>query len=110
MSNPQNASSNVEVRLQELSTALVEELISLTPPSMSVIVFEIVSTEDVGADIGLLENHPDVVHVALSDVVYSVGSRYIPYVKQYVPGWHRTLFTIRKNGDQWEVAVDFQRA
>ncbi len=42
---------DVESKLHALTNSLVEELISITPASMSEIQFEIVATEDGGADI-----------------------------------------------------------
>ena len=100
---------DLEQRLHELSNLLVSELISLTPESMSEIQFEIVGTADGGADIGLLENHPDAARVALSDQVYAAASQYLPLVKQYVPGWKRSLMVLRLDGDEWHVQIDFER-
>lgn len=74
--------SELEPQLHELSNVFVSELISLTPETMSEIQFEIVSTADGGADIGLLENHPAVKGVALSNEIYDAASRYLPLIKQ----------------------------
>src|SRR5262245_13418146 len=102
------AASDVEARLQAVTNALVGELISITPATMTEIQFEIVSTEGGGADIGLLENHPDVKRVGLSDAVYDHASRYLPLVKRYVPGWRRSLITLRESGDGWKTSVNFE--
>jgi hypothetical protein len=102
--------SDLEAKLHALTNAFVEELISLTPESMREIQFEIISTADGGADIGLLENHPEAKKVALSDTVYHLASRYLPLVKGYVPGWQRSLFTLRESDSGWQVSVDFERA
>lgn len=102
------ALSEVESRLHALTNALVDELISITPQSMAEIQFEIVATEDGGADIGLLENHPDATRVALSDAVYDHASRYLPLVKQYVPGWRRSLISLRESDEGWQASVNFE--
>jgi hypothetical protein len=93
-----------------LTNALVNELISITPDSMAEIQFEIASTPDGGADIGLVENHPEVTKVALSQTIYDHASRYLPLVKQYVPGWTRTLVVLVESEDGWKVSVNFERA
>ncbi len=99
--------NDLEQRLQELTSALAEELISLTPEFMSEIQFEIVSTDDGGADIGLLENYPEVRNVELSPLVYELCSKYLSLVKQY-PGWKRSYFAFRENQGQWKTTVDFE--
>jgi hypothetical protein len=103
------ADSELEARLEALTSLIVSELIALTPASMSEIQFEIVATADDGADIGLLENNPDVTRVALSNPVYDYASWYLPLVKQYVPGWRRSLITLRQSGDGWQASVKFER-
>ena len=103
------AASELEAKLHALTNALVNELISLTPESMSEIQFEIVATGDGGADIGLLETHPDASQVALSDAIYRVASQYLPLVKQYVPGWKRTLIVLNESAEGWSVSVNFER-
>lgn len=104
------AHNDVEAKLHALTNSLVNELISLTPETMEEIQFEIVSTGDGGADVGLLENHPDVTKVALSDAVYNYASHYLPLVRQYVPGWRRSLIVLSQSEDGWKVAVDFERS
>ena len=101
--------NQLEARLHALTSALVDELISLTPETMSEIQFEIVATPDGGADMGLLENHPDARKVALSQTVYQIAGQYLPLVRQYVPGWKRTLIVLRESADGWKVSVDFER-
>jgi hypothetical protein len=101
--------NELEQRIRELSDQIVYELISITPESMSEIQFEIVSTEDGGADIGLLENHPDAAHVSLSDNIYASASRYLPLIKQYIRGWRRSLLILRLDGEQWDVTMTFER-
>jgi hypothetical protein len=103
-------SRDVEAQLQAVTNALVNELISLTPESMSEIQFEIVATPDGGADIGLLENHPDARKVALSDAIYQFTGRYLPLVRQYVPGWQRSQINLRETPEGWKVSVDFEPA
>lgn len=100
--------SELESQLHELSNVFVSELISLTPETMSEIQFEFVSTADGGADISLLENHPAVKGVALSDEIYDAASSYLPLIKQYVAGWKRSLFVLRLDGDEWQVEVNFE--
>jgi hypothetical protein len=100
---------DLEAKLQTVTNALVHELISLTPETMSEIQFEIVATPDGGADIGILENHPDARRVTLSDAIYNYASRYLPLVRQYVPGWKRSLIVLRESDSGWSVAVDFDR-
>ncbi|HUG66413.1 MAG TPA: hypothetical protein VMM76_01600 [Pirellulaceae bacterium] len=104
------APNDVEAKLQTLTNSLVNELIALTPETMTEIQFQIAATEDGGADIGLLENHPDATKVTLSDAVYSAASHYLPLIKQYVPGWTRSLIILRESGDGWKVAVHFEHA
>lgn len=104
MANPE-----LGAQLHTLTSALVEELISLTPETMAEIQFELVATADGGADVGLLENHPDATRVALSDRVYACARQYLPLVKQYVPDWRRTLIVVRETEAGWNVAVDFER-
>jgi hypothetical protein len=99
----------VETKLQALTNSLVDELISLTPETMSEIQFEIASTADGGADIGLLENHPDARKVTLSDAVYQCASHYLPLARQYVPGWKRSLIVLRESDAGWQVSVNFER-
>jgi hypothetical protein len=99
--------SEVEANLRMLTNSLVNELISLTPATMSEIQFEIVATADGGADIGLLENHPDARKVALSDRVRQITTDYLPLIKQYVRGWKRTLFILRESEDGWKVTIEF---
>jgi hypothetical protein len=102
------ARNDVEARLHALTTTLVNELISLTPETMTEIQFEIAMTDDGGADIGLLENHPDATRVALSDLIYTTASHYLPLIKQYVPGWTRTLISLQESKGGWQVKVDFE--
>ncbi len=100
--------NHVESELHAVANSLVEELIRITPESMCEIQFEIIATDDGGADIGLLENHPDVTSVALSDTVYDCCSRYLPLVKSYASGWKRSLFTLRQSDEEWDVSVKFE--
>ena len=95
-------------RVQSITNSLIQELISLTPESMNVIQFEILSTPDGGADIGLIENHPDVKHVALSDAIYRDVSQYIPLIRQYISGWKRSLIEMRESTEGWKVSVEFE--
>ena len=101
--------SNVEEQLHSLTDSLINELILLTPETMSEIEIEIVSTADGGADIGLLENHPDARTVALSDTVYDCASHYLPLVKRYVPQWKRSLIVLRESEKGWDVEVEFEQ-
>jgi hypothetical protein len=103
------AQHEIEAKLHAVTNSLVQELISLTPESMSEIQFEIVSTTDGGADIGLVENHPDAKKVALSDTVYDCASRYLPLIKQYVPGWKRSLIVLQESDGKWKISVKFAR-
>src|SRR4026209_2621932 len=99
--------ADLEAKLQGLTNSLINELISLTPETMPEIQFEIVATPDGGADLGLLENHPDAKKVALSDEVYQYASHYLPLIKQYVPGWKRTLIVLQESNEGWKVTVNF---
>jgi hypothetical protein len=103
------APDDVASRLQTVTSTLVNELISLTPETMSEIQFEIAATDDGGADIGLLETHPDAARVALSDAIYQAASRYLPLVRQYVPGWRRSLIVLNESAEGWKIRVDFER-
>ena len=49
--------SELELKLHTVTNELANELITLTPEFMNEIQFEIVSTDDGGADIGLMEIH-----------------------------------------------------
>ena len=100
--------NDIEAKLHELTSSLVNELIALTPETMPEIQFEIAATADGGADIGLLENHPDAKRVALSDKIYRDASAYLPLVKQYVPGWKRSLIIIQESSEGFKVKVDFE--
>lgn len=100
--------NDIEAKLRSLTSSLVDEIIALTPETMTEIQFEIASTDDGGADIGLLENHPDATRVVLSDAVYSAASQYLPLVRQYVPGWKRSLIVLRESEHGWKVKVDFE--
>lgn len=97
-----------ELELQAITKALGSELIALTPEFMDEIQFEIVSTDDGGADIGLMEIHPEVKYVALSPGVYDCCSKYLPLVKAYASGWRRSLITLRKSDDHWKFTVNFE--
>ena len=100
--------NQLELELQAVTNALGEELISLTPDFMKEIQFEIFSTDDGGADIGLVEIHPEVQYVALSSHVYDCCSKYLPLVKRYAPGWRRSLLTLREGDGNWKFTVDFE--
>lgn len=101
--------TEVETKLRTITDSLVNELISLTPESMAEIEFEIVATSDGGADIGLLENHPDVTRVKLSPMVYDLASRYLPLIKRYIQGWKRSLIVMRQAENGWDVSMKFER-
>ena len=101
-------SADLEQQLQAVTQALVAELIHLTPQSMSDIQFEIVGTDDGGADLGLLDNHPDVQHVALSQSIHQSVARYLPLVREYVPGWKRSLLMLQEEDDGWKVQVVYE--
>jgi hypothetical protein len=103
------AAADVETRLQALTNALLGELMAITPDTMKEIQFELVATPDGGADIGLLENYPDAAKVQLSYEIYTYASHYLPLVKQYVPGWRRSLLTAREEADGWKITVEFER-
>ncbi len=98
----------LELQLQRVTDELANELIKLTPEFMNEIQFEIVSTDDGGADIGLMEIHPEVPYVALSPAVYDCCSKYLPLVKRYTPGWRRSLLTLREGDGNWQTKVDFE--
>lgn len=100
--------SEVELKLQAVTDELANELIALTPDFMNEIQFEIVSTDDGGADIGLMKIHPEVKYVALSPIVYDCCSKYLPLVKQYAPGWRRSLLTLQEGDGDWKCTVDFE--
>ena len=100
--------SELGSQLWGVTNELASELITLTPEFMHEIQFEIVSTDDGGADIGLMEIHPEVKYVALSPLVYDCCSKYLPLVKRYAPGWRRSLITLREKGGDWKVTVDFE--
>lgn len=100
--------SSLESQLWGVTNELANELIALTPDFMHEIQFEIVSTDDGGADIGLMEIHPEVQYVALSPLVYEHCSTYLPLVKRYAPSWRRSLIKLREVGGEWKATVDFQ--
>ncbi|VTR96501.1 unnamed protein product [Gemmata massiliana] len=100
--------SELESQLWGVTNELASELIELTPEFMHEIQFEIVSTDDGGADIGLMEIHPEVKYVSLSPRVYDCCSRYLPLVKRYAPSWRRSLITLREAGGDWKAIVDFE--
>lgn len=100
--------SDIEMKLQTVTNELANELIALTPEFMNEIQFEIVSTDDGGADIGLMEIHPEVKNVVLSPLVYDCCSKYLPLVKRYAPGWQRSLITLREGEGDWKFTVDFE--
>ena len=99
----------LEVTLHTLTNTLVNELILLTPESMSEIQFEIAATDDGSANIGLLGNRADAAKVALCDATYAAASQYLPLVKQYLSGWQQSLIVIRETDEGWKVSVNFQR-
>jgi hypothetical protein len=100
--------SELEAELYAVTTELGNELIALTPEFMNEIQFEIVATDDGGADIGLMEIHPEVKYVALSPDVYACCSKYLPLVKRYAPGWRRSLITLREGDGNWKFTVDYE--
>ena len=100
--------SELFLKLQTVTNELVRELAWLTPESMNEIQFEIVSIDDGGADIGLIDIHPEVKYVALSPLVYECCSKYLPLVKRYAPGWRRSLITLRESDGDWDVTMDFE--
>ena len=100
--------TEVERTLFAVTNELANELIELTPEFMKEIQFEIVSTDDGGADIGLMEIHPEVKYVALSTFVYNCCYEYLPLVKQYAPEWRRSLITLRQDEGNWKFTVDFE--
>ena len=100
--------TEVERTLFAVTNELANELIELTPEFMKEIQFEIVSTDDGGADIGLMEIHPEVKYVALSTLVYDCCYKYLPLVKRYAPGWRRSLITLRQDEGNWKFTVDIE--
>lgn len=74
--------SDLELRLQAVTNELANELIALTPEFMNEIQFETVSTDDGGADIGLMEIHPEVKHVAFSPFAYTAA----PSISRWLSG------------------------
>jgi hypothetical protein len=94
--------------LDAVSRSITNELVVITPETMSEIQFEIVSLEDGGADVRLLENHPDAKGVKLSQKVLDCCSRYLPLVRACVPGWKRSLIILQQAGNQWKVTVKFE--
>ncbi len=100
--------SELESQLWSVTNELASELITLTPDFMREIQFEIVSTDDGGADIGLMEIHPEVKNVVLSPLVYDCCSKYVHLVKRYAPGWRRSLITLREDGTAWKTTVSFE--
>lgn len=97
-------------KLQEITTGLANELIALTPEFMNEIQFEICSTPDGGADIGLIENHPEVKNVGLSPEVYDFCSQYLRLIRQTAAGWQRSVITLKENAGEWKITVDFEYA
>jgi hypothetical protein len=75
---------------------------------MKVIEFEIVLTNDGGADIGLMETHPEVKNVSLSPEVYQLCSKYLPLVKQLAHGWQRSLITMKEADGSWDITIDHE--
>jgi hypothetical protein len=100
--------SELESQLWGVTNELSNELIALTPEFMHEIQFEIVSTDDGGADIGLMEVCPEVKYVALSPQVYDCCSKYLPLVKRYATGWRRSLITLREADGEWKATVNFE--
>lgn len=100
--------NEIERGLQAVTNALCDELIELTPDCMNEIHFEIVSTEDGGADIALRETPPAVQNVVLSPDVYNCCSNFLPLVKSYAPGWRRSLITLQKADGTWNVTMQFE--
>lgn len=100
--------NEIENKLHSVTNSIVNELIQLTPEFMKEILFEIESTEDGGANIGLLENYPEVKNVSLSESIYTLCSSYLPLVREYVSEWKRTLITISETQEGWKVKVDFE--
>ncbi len=100
--------SEIESQLWGVTNELSSELITLTPEFMHEIQFEIVSTDDGGADIGLMEILPEVKYVTLSPLVYDCCSKYLPLVKRYAPGWRRSLITLRETDGVWNAKVTFE--
>jgi hypothetical protein len=98
----------LESQLWGVTNELSSELITLTPEFMHEIQFEIVSTDDGGADIGLMEILPEVKYVTLSPLVYDCCSKYLPLVKQYAPSWRRSVITLRETDGVWKATVDFE--
>lgn len=103
-----SAPMDIEQKLQSIVTDLANELISLTPEFMNVIQFEIVSTDDGGADIGLIETHPEVKNVALSPEIYQLCSQYLPLVKRYATGWQRTVLSLKEDDGGWNISMDME--
>lgn len=95
-------------KLQEITTALANELIALTPEFMNEIQFEICSTADGGANIGLIENHPEVKNVGLSPEVYDFCSQYLGLIRRTAAGWQRSLIILKEDGGDWKITVDFE--
>lgn len=100
--------AELEEKMMAIVSDLASELISLTPEFMKVIEFEIVSTDDGGADIGLMETHPEVKNVSLSREVYHLCSDYLPLVKRYATGWKRSLFTLKEEEGSWNISINLE--
>lgn len=98
----------LEQKITAIISDLANELISLTPEFMNVIEFEIVSTSDGGADIGLIETHPEVKNVSLSPEVYQLCSKYLPLVKKLAHGWQRSRITLKEGDGSWNITIDHE--
>jgi hypothetical protein len=100
----------LQQKIHSLTTELANELISLTPEFMDDIQFEIVSTADGGANIGLIEIRPEVKYVELSPKVYDFCKQYLPMIRQLSSLWKRSLVSLREAEGHWKITVDFEYA
>ena len=102
--------NDLENEIKNISDALIKELIELTPEFMKEIQFEIISTDDGGADIGLIEISEEVKQVSLSDFIYSAVSEYLPRIKKYISGWKRTHIILNEENGKWNVEINYENA
>jgi len=101
--------ANAEEKLHELSNELVDELIRIAPPTMPEIRFEIRSTPDGGADMEVLDTHPDAKQMQPNEVIFSCCSQYLRLARDHVAGWTRSLFVLWQEDGEWKASVEFKR-
>jgi hypothetical protein len=107
--SPHMEQTTAEEQLHEISNQLVDELVRIAPPTVPEIRFAIVSTPDGGADLELLDTHPDARQMQPNEVIFACCSQYLRLARDVLSGWTRSLFILQQEDGEWKASVEFKK-